>query len=506
MIVRTTRPETAAPTASSGTTSAAVWARLERWAPWLLFAVALALRLFRLGSEGLWVDEGFSLRDAAGLTAHGRYRPLYYLVLAAWQHFGSSEAWLRMPSALFGAGAVALLYLVARRLAGHRAATVAALAMAVATPELDHSQEVRMYAMGSFLGLLAVLAMLRWLDRRRPGWLAAHAVTVVAAALTTAGSLLLTVPAAVYAAWRLRADRAARTGLLLAWVVVAAALASQVAAVRRGLDEFGGERRWIESPSLGEPFYFVGRRFIPNLEYLGAGLPAVALTKTFALGALALAILAFANPRRDPQATVARPLALGLAVVVAGVWVYSHLALPLWMARTFHPVAPAAYLLVAIGLTQLFALRPRLGLAAAVLFAAVPLVAAAKYYAMPERDDWRGALAWVRSLGGAEATVCVIDPIYFPIVRYYYPAAGCALDTHLRLGELATLEDAAEVVAQIPPSNAPTYVVTRAAKRFGALPERFAEELTREGRLLGRFAGLKVHAFAVAPEPRSPQP
>ena len=502
MSTLTSRSAHLSPSASSAPGDGAVLTRVGRWTPWLLFALALALRLYRLGDESLWVDEGNSLRDAAGLTAHGRYRPLYYLVLAAWQHLGTGEAWLRVPSVLFGAGAVALLFLAARRLAGARIATVAALLMTFAIPELDHSQEVRMYAMGSFLGLASVVALLRWLDRRRAIWVAVHGVLAAMAALTSAGSLLLVVPAAGAAAWLHRRDRRIRAGLLAAWLMVAAVLASQAGHARRGLGEFGGERRWITPPVAGELFYFAGRRLVPNMQYLGEDPAQVAVLKVTAIVALALLALAVANPHRDPRLVAARPIALVLAAVVAAVWIYSQLTLPLWMARTFHSVAPAVYVLVAMGLVALRELRPRLGIAAVTLLAAVLAGGATKYYLLPERDDWRGALAWVDDHARPGATVCVVDPIYFPIVRYYRPATTCGLDTDLSLGEEATTRHAADLLAQMAPGRGASFVVMRVAKRFSTLHERMEEELARQGRLLGTFVGLNVRAFAVAPEPR----
>ena len=54
---------------------------------------------------------------------------------------------MRLLAVFFGIAAVVFFYLLARRLAGAAVALVASLIMVVAVPELDHSQEVRMYTM-----------------------------------------------------------------------------------------------------------------------------------------------------------------------------------------------------------------------------------------------------------------------------------------------------------------------------------------------------------------------
>ncbi len=50
----------------------------------MVVGLALALRLCQLGAESLWIDEGFSLRDATRLNMLKETRPLYFLILAGW--------------------------------------------------------------------------------------------------------------------------------------------------------------------------------------------------------------------------------------------------------------------------------------------------------------------------------------------------------------------------------------------------------------------------------------
>ena len=131
-----------------------------------IIVLALVLRLFQIGTENLWTDEWISLGDSRHIAEHNRHRPLFYLVLRVWLHFGRGDVWARLLGLLFGLGAIALLYVLGRRLVGVAAALVACAIMAIAVPELNHSQEVRMYTMASTLTLASLYALVVWVEER----------------------------------------------------------------------------------------------------------------------------------------------------------------------------------------------------------------------------------------------------------------------------------------------------------------------------------------------------
>src|SRR5262249_28224272 len=141
-----------------------------RWLALLaLVLLATGLRFYRIDAQSLWYDEGISAFQltrsfgdivyAASLDTHP---PLYYWTLKAWSDaFGASELALRGLSALWGVVAVALTWLIGRRLFGHLEGTIAALLLAVAPLAVYYSQEVRMYSQVTALGLVAVYAYSR---------------------------------------------------------------------------------------------------------------------------------------------------------------------------------------------------------------------------------------------------------------------------------------------------------------------------------------------------------
>jgi 4-amino-4-deoxy-L-arabinose transferase-like glycosyltransferase len=151
-----------------------------RWSFAWLAAVTLlaaALRWFRIDAQSLWYDEGISAHqltrsfgEILRATALDTHPPLYYWTLKAWaETVGASELGLRSLSAVCGVLSVVLTWLLGRRLFGPLVATLAAVLLAVAPLAVYYSQEVRMYAQVTTLGLLAVFAYAATLRRTVPG-------------------------------------------------------------------------------------------------------------------------------------------------------------------------------------------------------------------------------------------------------------------------------------------------------------------------------------------------
>src|SRR5262245_10837818 len=98
----------------------------------LLFIVALVIRLYHLGAQSLWLDEGGTWAEVTGkrwpallaeLWGRDAAYPLYHILLKGWVGLAGDSEWaLRLPSALAGAATVVALYLAAAEL-GRRPTT-----------------------------------------------------------------------------------------------------------------------------------------------------------------------------------------------------------------------------------------------------------------------------------------------------------------------------------------------------------------------------------------------
>jgi mannosyltransferase len=136
------------------------------WTVFALVAIGFGLRVYRLGSQSLWIDEFLSLVDAtlihqhetfAASLLHNLHGPFYSLVLfLTWQAAGLSEFWLRFPSALAGTATLIALYALAAELFERHTAWWAVLILALSPFHIWYSQEARNYA---FLMFFATLSM-----------------------------------------------------------------------------------------------------------------------------------------------------------------------------------------------------------------------------------------------------------------------------------------------------------------------------------------------------------
>ena len=139
---------------------------------WVLLSVLLlgfGLRVYRLGDQNIWWDEGHaiwaarqSLERVTDITARDVHPPLYLWLLHGWLRWaGDSEFSVRYLSTIGGMLTVALTHVVARRLVGQRAARLATLLVALARFHIWWSQEARMYIWATFFVLLAIYFMIR---------------------------------------------------------------------------------------------------------------------------------------------------------------------------------------------------------------------------------------------------------------------------------------------------------------------------------------------------------
>src|SRR5512140_3192246 len=103
---------------------------LERFAPGLVIFITLVggwLRVLLLDAKGIWLDEAFSIWlanhsvvDMLQWTVKiDPHPPLYYLLLHYWiARYGDTPYDVRLLSALFGAGAIPIIYLIVKRMSG----------------------------------------------------------------------------------------------------------------------------------------------------------------------------------------------------------------------------------------------------------------------------------------------------------------------------------------------------------------------------------------------------
>ena len=144
--------------------------------PMLIILLAFALRIYRLGYQSIWWDEGrniiaslyplSAIPTAPGMDIHP---PLYFYSLHFWLDIaGQSEFAARFLSSLFSLLTVALLFYLGRQLFDENIGLLAGLIAAFSPLFIHEAQEARMYSMALFFSTLSTLLL--WRAWVKGGW------------------------------------------------------------------------------------------------------------------------------------------------------------------------------------------------------------------------------------------------------------------------------------------------------------------------------------------------
>jgi uncharacterized membrane protein len=195
-----------------------------------LVAVGVALRVWRVFSNGLTFDESFtamagrrSFSDLLDYLRHNdSHPPLDYLLRVPFARAGASDFWLRSPSLLFSCAALALFAWWMRGRGWY--GVIATALMAVSAFQVMYGGEARMYALLELLGVAMVMVTEKWLRGPRAwhAWVIGALVLValfdhVSGVLAAAGLLAVAGIRVDRDAWRWRA---ALAGAGAVWAAV----------------------------------------------------------------------------------------------------------------------------------------------------------------------------------------------------------------------------------------------------------------------------------------------
>ncbi len=375
----------------------------------------LALRLYHLGTESLWLDEGISLLiarwDLASLL-RGDWDwqlPLYPVILHYWMAiFGHGEVSGRMVSALCGALSVLLAYRVGASLFGRPAGLLAALFLALSPLHVLYSQEARRYSLHILLSLASMSCFLKVIRTGRAAIAAAYLATSLG--LLYSQNLAWLIVAAQNAfvgiRWLGRGEAGKLSGK--AWCLLQAILLA--------LFSPGLVRTWsyyqkfhqqvqgglpVEKATLST----LGRTLADYsgwsaAEAIYALLIAVALLSPFlarsarkSFTSLAPGILR--SSESDGWGTLL--CTLWLLIPIASLLAFSLLMTPAFVTRLTLGALPAFCLLSARGA---MAIRPpSLRAASVAAIAAFSLLTLHDYYRLPHKERWREVAAYLDENG-----------------------------------------------------------------------------------------------------------
>jgi hypothetical protein len=388
----------------------------------LVCVVALLVRVPRLASRSLWLDEAYSAWFSnlplaelwTRVPLYETHPPFYYTLLKGWRVlFGDGEAALRSMSVVASVATV-LLVVAAPRVArlgplAQRVGLLGGLFLALNAGSVQFAEEARPYALQAFTAAIAIFCSFMLLRAGVPRWRWVAGLALAAGVTMWLHSTGMFVALGIW------------SGLLLA----AGTLPAQR---RRGV--------LLRAAVAGVLALMVWLPFLPSFLAQRAGMARLDFWVRFAPGDLPAAWVLAAGGR--PLKIVAALLALaGLAMLWrrsrAGAWhmlavlavapvaiaLYSYFAKPIFLPRLFEWLAPPMTVLMALGV---FALRPAWRKPAVALVVGLSVYALQAFYARPT-ENWRKMVAQLAD-EARPGDVVVAAPNEVQVAVSYYLEPG----------------------------------------------------------------------------------
>jgi mannosyltransferase len=397
----------------------------------LLVFLAFTLRVYRLGHQSFWYDEGqsyyFAHQDSLGamldVISDSDHPPLYFILLYLWMSVaGRSEFALRFTALFWSVSLVPLVYLLGRRAFGTREGMAAALLMTISPFHVWYAQEARMYTLATFLGLLSSYLLLLALQKGRSSLWLAYTLAALAAPYAHLYSCFVLLFQGLFVllwAWRSRP----RVPFLRAWLL------SQVG-IGLGFLPWVGTvlKEYVSNATYWPGILDMERFLLDTVVAFSTGLTVplnrAGWTATAFLLALGVGCASLAFRRSESrlrwQGFSLVLLYLMVPTLTALVISYRH---PKYAPRYLLLVTPAYYLLVARGLATLRAYRRWAGLA--IILFTVILVGTVQSlyncYFVEEyaRDDFRAVLGYIEANAWEDDAVVIVGGHAYPILDYY---------------------------------------------------------------------------------------
>jgi mannosyltransferase len=449
---------------------------LPQWLPIsLILLAATAIFTYRLGDEGLWIDELYSIRDASYSPVEvykaTQFRPLYYLLLNFWMRFGSSEVWLRSLSVIAAIVAVFLIYRLARRIAGEAEGLIAAALLSTSTLFINHAQEVRMYALSLCLGLAGTLFLTNALltpsrptsehSIPKPGTpsqktIAGWALFRVLAIFTVPLNITLLGPDIIMILLRFRHER--RTVIKFAgWITLglllwSPAVFSLLSDMAPSSDYATSRAQYLAPPGLNNLVYPL-KFWMVAPQVVRVGPLAHNFYKLFTV---LLAGVIGAGLLRKHKSPNLLWISAWFVVPLIPIIAFSRMSAQIWEPRYVLFVSPYLFILLAAGFTRLWKQWKVAAIVASIIYAVAMGWALEHYYAVQNRFDYKDNIATIEQFDQPGDAIIWGYPWTEPMDFYY---DGDASTYSLEMDEIETPEAIAPWLKQFPTGHKRLWLV-----------------------------------------------
>ncbi len=515
---------------------------LNRRIKWVLLItillMATAVRFYSIGKESYWLDEIIMVRITSGsfddvmlhLQENSR-PPVYVLVSYAWtQLFGTDEAATRALSAVTGVLSVGVLVVIGRALFGLRVGLLAGMVMSISAFQVRYAQEHRYYSVLQLVILLAALAYILFMQRRKLIYLVMFVASCILATYVHTYAVFFIAALGVHFLLRILSHASAkvRVSWVLSQVLILIGILPQVLENLPGLTPSGaaaeeplgggtGVTEWLSTPPLYAPIRALMRFLIIKYDYLEM-IFLVAATVVFVVVMIAFVRRigwekwstrlheVFGAAAHDIRHLDDRFLLIlcWLIVPIALPFALSLVVSPLYLERFLIPAASAWYLLIGVIMHGVHKIIPRWisGPVLAIIIAG----SLYNYYNDTIKEQWREAAAHVEmnALDGDRIAISyselpgdafnVSDSFY-----WYFPERqeDCFVDMRTETADIA------QQIRQCARKNNRVWLVLYSPQPFDdvdyiqAFPDLSAENIDLLDRQ--RFFGVTTLLFEVRP-------
>ncbi|MGL5079856.1 MAG: glycosyltransferase family 39 protein [Microcoleaceae cyanobacterium] len=496
---------------------------VSQWLPIaLILGIGTILRLYQLTTESLWIDEMLSIGNAETFQLKFPYlRPFYFVLLKQWMFLGTGDAWLRGFSIIFGLGSIFLTYQLGRRLIDEPTGLLAALLMALSPLFINHSQEIRMYTLISFLSLGGTLALTHVLEHPTYGALAIWVVARIALLLTNSNNVLILLPDTLVLAWTFRQQlrwfltSGFAMGLIViaflppVWVLTQGGasedfMAKQVGEYSKpGLTQvlgmitqftvywplrhlFESNQVVLQKDQLGDQSLVANLFASKTLSLIYYGGVTVVL-----LGLLGIPL--FALFRRNLRSEQLVWLCAWAMLPAALMLLISYTQSSIWFPRYLLFVAPYFLILLASGFVVVWRWRRSVGIGIAILYLIAVSGGLKDYYTVLYRNDWQSVAQYLQSneQPGDSLIYYSVDKVRAQSLPRYYQGTTPMYDLS-KSGKTLEKSFIQQELEQMPPVESRLWLVCWVACRDKPGIDRVFEMMVGPGYQVVDLTGQRV--------------
>jgi len=398
----------------------------------LILGVALGLRLYRLGDENFWIDEVAFVQDASGSPREilsyststqktlRRLAPLPHLVTHFLLSTGSAETTARLPSAVFGALEVLVLFILGTQLFSFRVGVLAAFLLALSPLHLWYSHEARWYAQWSFMTSCSYLALLHLSKNSRPTSWIYYGLTTVLNVYTFIYSGIV-IALQTLGVWFSRGGREEPRRFLLKFFALQALVAGCALPILwltlHRLDKTSGTPRWVGFGDLPYTFFTYAAGFsagptlaelhaLPSVRNVIATYPIVVVFFVVYVSAIILGLRKVIASRL--AAGLLLPWLFGLPLLVFLIASVTNLT---YQVRYTLPSLSAFVLVISCGVLSMQSKTAKVALISAILLCSLFSVTNFYWNTRYDKEHVRAALARIMAVDAGKSPILSIGQI-----------------------------------------------------------------------------------------------